>query len=159
MVNSLLRMGRTVKRGVTPKRYWQLLLEAGAFSIGPFVVSARREYVRVYHMRTRDICYCSLEASFNEMRRLCRERGYTLGFLLTRYSPKSFQSFTGSGDQGCIEKQTRTNRSKFSGQGALKTFGSVKDAPQDVDAVPGKEIPGHPSGTRRNRRPSLEIND
>ncbi|MCF7803766.1 MAG: hypothetical protein K9N46_00505 [Candidatus Marinimicrobia bacterium] len=74
------------------RKIWEHLLSSGGYSIGQFSVTVNDDQVRVYHYRTRNVARFPKEDSYEEMEKLCRERGYDLPYLLKNYYPKSFRS-------------------------------------------------------------------
>lgn len=80
---------------LSSRRVWEHLLSSGGYSIGLFSITVEGEKVRVFHYRTKKIAYFDKDQSYEEMQKLCKERGYDLPFLLNNYYPKSFRSLRG----------------------------------------------------------------
>ncbi len=91
--------------------HWNALLKTHAFSIGQFVVTNHEDNVRVYHMRTEEVCHCPPHESFREIQRLCRERGYDFRDLLNRFEPKTFQPGTWKYPMGGAQGDRASHRS------------------------------------------------
>ncbi len=80
---------------LSTRRVWDHLLSSGGYSIGLFSITVEGEKVRVFHYRTKQVVYFDKKKSYEEMQKLCIERGYDLPYLLKNYYPKSFRSLRG----------------------------------------------------------------
>lgn len=78
--------------GLTSRKVWEHLLSSGGYSIGFFSITLEGDEVRVFHYRTKQVSYFDKDKSYEEMQKLCKERGYDLPYLLKNYYPKSFRS-------------------------------------------------------------------
>lgn len=76
------------------RKIWDQLLKYGGYSIGYFSVTVDEDCARVFHYRTKEICRCPREKSYDAMEIVCNKRGYSLPDLLTHFYPKSFRSLT-----------------------------------------------------------------
>lgn len=77
---------------IVPQKVWEHLLSSGGYSIGFFSVTVMDNHVRVFHYRTKKVHHFPKENSYEEMEKLCQQRGYDLPYLLNNYYPKSFRS-------------------------------------------------------------------
>lgn len=77
---------------ISPKSAWEHLLALGEFSIGQFVVSTHDGDVRVYHSKTYQVCHCPQSESYQELQRLCEERGYSFQDLLMWFVPNTYHN-------------------------------------------------------------------
>jgi len=76
------------------QQIWRHLLDSGGYSIGQFSISLEDDQVRVFHYGTKKVKYLDRDTSFEDMKKLCKARGYSLSYLLKNYYPKSFRSLT-----------------------------------------------------------------
>ncbi len=74
------------------QQIWRHLLDSGGYSIGQYSISLEGNKVRVFHYGTKQVAYLDRKTSYDEMRELCKARGYSLAYLLKNYYPKSFRS-------------------------------------------------------------------